>query len=376
MKKIIYILILCLAPAGPALAEIQCNQFEIILYSRVWRVTSYFVQDDIVLNPNKDFEILEPEGIAYKSGFVYASGDREQWSSGSRLAIYTWQSNVLAYSGYLQMPNTSPNWWGPDGLTFNLSGDASSYGSGPNNLVSVEVDTPSQAGIIDITTGSVTGKKPITLADDITHIASTGQFAAIADDNEISTVTIYDKMLDIAERNFPVIDGSRGIASVSSNFGEWMSGKTVSGGGFIITSAQDGVNTLVMYDLAGNQVGPQNRLPAAPKARIPLGGGLYMVYPAFGSIEAVAVDEANKTLFIGDESNAMLHVLTFVRLAADFDGDGDVDSTDLEIFAGQWLLADCVSPGWCSGTDLDRNGIVDLYDYALFAEYWQISEIY
>ncbi len=320
--------------------------------------------------------MLEPEGIAYKAGFVYASGDREQWSSGSRLAIYTFQNNVLSYSGYKQMPNTSPDWWGPDGLTFNLSGDVNSYGSVANALVSVEADSPSQAGIIDITTGAVSGKKPITLADDITHIANTGQFAAIADGNEISTVTIYDKMLDIAESNFPVIDGSRGIASLSSDFGEWMSGDTVSGGGFLITSAQDGINTLVMYDLAGNQVGPQNRLPAVPKARIPLGGGLYLIYPAFGSIEAVAVDQTSKTIFIGDESNAMIHALAFVRLAADFDGDGDVDGADLEILTGQWLLADCSSPAWCSGTDLDRNGKVDFYDYALFAEYWNISEIY
>ena len=77
---------------------------------------------------------LSLTGAAYQQGYLYVSGDREEWSTNSRLAIYSWQNNVLTYSGYKQMPNTSPNWWGPDGLTFNTSGDPSSYGSGVVNL--------------------------------------------------------------------------------------------------------------------------------------------------------------------------------------------------------------------------------------------------
>jgi len=260
-----YILITTLAAgASPLSAEIQCNQFEIKMYSRIWQVTSYFVQDDLALNPNKDFEMLEPEGIAYNMGSLYVSGDRELWNTNSRLAVYTWQSDILAYSGFRQMPNTSPDWWGPDGLAFNLSADVNSYGSDPNELVSIEADSPLQAGIVDISTGSETGKKPIASANDIAHISSTGQFALIADGNEYSTVTIYDKMLDTPESNYPVLSGSRGLASMNSDFIQWLTGETVIQDGLLLTSEKDGLNKLVIYDLSGNQIGPEQILPVLP----------------------------------------------------------------------------------------------------------------
>lgn len=349
-------------------AAVQCNQFEIVLYARVWEVTSYYVQDDIVHNPNQDFEMLKPDGIAYKQGFLYVSGDREEWNTSSRLAVYAWDGEELTYNSYLQMPSTSTDWWGPDGLTFNTSGDGISYGSGANDLVSVEADTPAQIGIINISTAAVSSKMPISPVQDIAYIASTGQFATIANGIEYSTVTIYDSQITTAQENFPVTGSAYGLASVSPGFGQWMSRKDTDTDGFIIVAAKDPANTLVMYDLAGNQIGPAQQLPITPKARVPFGDGLYMIEPAFGGIEAITVDEKENTIFIGDHGNAMIHILKPVRLAGDVDKNGTVELLDLVVLAENWLLSECVDPQWCNGADTEHSGNVDFTDFTIIAE--------
>jgi hypothetical protein len=369
LKQYVIFIAITAAALSTSQAAIQCNQFEIVLYGRVWQVTSYYVQDDIVLNPNRDFEMLEPDGAAYKQGFLYVSGDREEWSTSSRLAVYSWQNNILTYSGYKQMPSISPNWWGPDGLTFNTSNDPSSYGSGVSDLVSVEADTPAQVGIINISTAAVTGKKPILAAEDITYITSTGKFATVASGIENSTVTIYDKNITVAESNFPVISSTRGLAWVSIDFGQWFSRKEISSGdGFVLTAAKDSVNKVVMYDLAGNQIGTSQQLPITPKARIPLDGGLTMIEPAFGQIEAIAVDEPSSTVFVGDHGNAMIHVLKPIRLAGDADKNGIVNLSDMAVLTANWLLTGCVDPQWCNGADTLHSGNVDFSDFAVIAE--------
>lgn len=355
-------------PVGISSAAVQCNQFEIVLYARVWQVTSYYVQDDIVLNPNQDFEMLKPDGIAYKQGILYVSGDREEWNTSSRLAVYSWQNQELTYSGYQQMPSTSPDWWGPDGLTFNTSGDGISYGSGSSDLVSVEADTPAQIGLINISTAAVSSKMPISPVQDITYIASTGQFATIANGIEYSTVTIYDSQITTAQGSFSVIGSAYGLASVSVGFGQWMSREAADADGFIITAAKDSANALVMYDLAGHQIGPAQQLPITPKAKIPFGDDLYMIEPAFGEIEAIAVDEQENTIFIGDHGNAMIHVLRPVRLAGDTDTNGIVELLDLVVLAENWLFSGCVDPLWCDGADTEHSGNVDLTDFAVIAE--------
>jgi hypothetical protein len=369
MKKPIPIVVMILAGAvNTVFAEVQCNQFEIVLYGRVWKVTSYFVQDDITVNPNKDFEMLEPRGIACKMGVLYASGDREQWNTGSRLAVYTCQNTLLTYSTFLQMPKTSPEWWGPDGLTFNTSGDPLSYGAGPAFLVSVEADVPAQAGVINLLTAAVSGKMPLPPAQDITYIAATNQFAVIAPGTESSTVTIYDNTMAAAQRSFSVMASAAGMTSVSVEFARWMSRQEAGAEGVLMTAAKDSANTLALYDLAGGLIGAPQPLPVTPKARIPFEGGLYMIEPAFGKIEALAVDEENHTIFIGDFENAMIHVLTPVRLAGDINNSGTVDFSDMTTLAANWLLTGCLNPQWCNGADIQHSGTVDLADWAVLSE--------
>jgi len=135
-------------------------------------------------------------------------------------------------------------------------------------------------------------------------------------------------------------------------------------------------SAVYMYDLEGNQIDREYDLPVEPKAQIPLGGGFYLIEPAFGTIEAVTADETNKVIFLGDEENCMVHVLKPLRLAADLYTDGFVYTNDLGVFTSDWLESNCDDPNWCNGSDLDRDTDVDLIDYAFFADQWCDEESY
>ncbi len=50
----------------------------------------------------------------------------------------------------------------------------------------------------------------------------------------------------------------------------------------------------------------------------------------------------------------------------DFDGDGDVDGSDLAVFAADFGRTDCYTGGDCPG-DFDEDGDVDGSDLAIFA---------
>lgn len=53
----------------------------------------------------------------------------------------------------------------------------------------------------------------------------------------------------------------------------------------------------------------------------------------------------------------------------DFYDNNDIDFLDYALIGSNWNN-NCVSPGWCGGTDLDHNGEVDYVDLMIFAEAW------
>ncbi|HPB94199.1 MAG TPA: CARDB domain-containing protein [Anaerohalosphaeraceae bacterium] len=55
---------------------------------------------------------------------------------------------------------------------------------------------------------------------------------------------------------------------------------------------------------------------------------------------------------------------------SDFLRDYQVNLADFAQLAQQWLRADCILPGWCSGTDLDYSGGIDLDDLDQWTEDW------
>ena len=375
MRRFSTFMILLILLAMPCFAADPCNNFTIILFGRVWQVDSYWVQEDILTNPN-DEAFLEPEGMAFKDGVLYVSGDRESYEADGRLAVYQYPATgPLSYDSYIQIPNTDPDWWGPEGLTFNDSSDPSSYGYGTNQLVSIEADNPPQIGVIDLSSGGVSSKMPIAVSEDIAFVTTHSEFAILSDAGTSGRIDFYDNTMTSTGQYFDVIGGSRGLAAVDSSFGSWFTRTSQTDEGFIVSQHVDPNNAILTYDISGNPVGKQYALPTEPKSQIPLGGGFYLVEPAFGSVEAVAVDETNHVVFLGDEENCMIHVLKPLRLAADLYTDGIVDINDLSIFCSQWLNIACDNPDWCNDSDLDRNTKVEFVDFANFAAQWGEQEI-
>jgi hypothetical protein len=356
---------LCASFSGARVSSAQprVNDFEIKLFGRYWHVASYFVQDDLQQNANED-TFLEPEGLVFENGTLYASGDREEDETSSRLARYTCSAgDTLSFEDFIQMPSTSPNWWGPEGLTFNHSG--SGYGSDANTLVSVERDT-GQAGIIDLISGSVTNRVSVGNAEDITFLPGLGQFAVLQDLGTSIVVVYRDAGMTATGQQFTAAPGINGFVRLSASFGSWFTRTNQSTEILLAVTKANPGNAVLAYDHDGTQIGAQYSLPTLPKARIPLGGQFYMLLPAFGTVEAITVDEAGKTLFIGDESNTMIHVLTLGPPAADFNRDGDVDLADLDQFEACGSGSGIPFPTGCDVADFDSDGDVDQVDFGMF----------
>ena len=82
----------------------------------------------------------------------------------------------------------------------------------------------------------------------------------------------------------------------------------------------------------------------------------------------VEYDEGAVIEFNYDETgNRVLKSVTAVAVCeGDFDKDGDVDGSDLAVFAGDFGRTDCESGPSCEG-DFDTDGDVDGSDLAVFA---------
>jgi hypothetical protein len=57
-------------------------------------------------------------------------------------------------------------------------------------------------------------------------------------------------------------------------------------------------------------------------------------------------------------------------LTPDFNDDGSVNFMDFAILGLNWQRTDCISPEYCSGTDLNKDGVVDYADLKSFAYFW------
>ncbi|MFH0980060.1 MAG: dockerin type I domain-containing protein [Planctomycetota bacterium] len=353
-----------LASVEKSSAAICVNEFDVTLFARVWHVSSYFVQDDLLAAPQDD-TFLEPEGLAFRNGVLYASGDREPDETDGRLAVYAYPpEGPLSFSGLLQMPNEPPNWWGPEGIAFNATGGG--YGSGSMELVSVERDTPSRAGVIDLLSGTVSDLLLTDPLEDVTFLPGREEFAVLVDLGTSMRVALYDSTIMPTAADFAVLPGSNGLVGVGTAFGSWFTWTAQTQEMVLVVTKAAPGNAVAAYGLDGAPIGSVFHLPLEPKARIPLGGGFYRLLPAFGTVEAVTVDEIHKTIFLGDEQNSMIHVLTGGLPAVDFNDDGSIDLGDLVVFEA-CLEGPGIAPTLeCTACDLDADSDVDLADFSVF----------
>lgn len=323
-------------------------------------------------NPNDD-TFLEPEGLAFADQLLYVSGDREEDETDSRLAIYDHPiGGVLTFNGYLQMSITGDqDGWGPEGLTFNPSG--SGYGNAADELVSVERDGTGRAGIINLDTGRVTNFVATPTPEDVSYLSLNTSFATVQDVGGPVTVAFHDQWFVPSGATMMTASSTNGVAAMTAPLTSFLTRTSVSGE-FLLTVAKESPgNAINVYALDGLAVGSQQELPVEPRARIPLGGGFYLFKPAFGTVEAIAIDEtaSNEIIYIGDAGNAMVHVLRPGFLVGDFDEDGDVDRDDYDQFVlcftgpdGGPIAPECI-PG-----DAEPDDDCDCDDWGVFTQNW------
>jgi len=362
--------VVCLLDAATALAEVQANDFDVNLYGRWWRVLSYFVEDDLLSNPNDD-SFLEPEGVAVADRLLYVSGDRDADEADSQLAIYQHPvGGVLTFDGDLKMSiQGDNNGWGPEGIVFNTSG--SGYGSASNALVSVERDGTGRVGIIDLDSGKVTEVAATSTPEDVTYLSADASFATLQEAGGPVTVAFHDQSFVPSGITMTIAPSTNGVAAVTAAFASFLTRATVSGESLLTVAKEDPGNAIRVFALDGLSLGPRQDLPVEPRARIPIGGGFYLVKPAFGKVEAIAVDESNEVIYVGDEGNSMVHVLTPGFSVGDFDEDGDVDPYDHNWFALCFTGPDGgpVDPG-CAPGDGDVDDDIDSDDWEVFIRNW------
>jgi len=65
-----------------------------------------------------------------------------------------------------------------------------------------------------------------------------------------------------------------------------------------------------------------------------------------------------------------VHLYRGIPQIGDLDGNGNMDSADLALFAAYWTQTDC---GSCGGADLTGDGNVDIDDLTLFIDIWLLS---
>jgi hypothetical protein len=86
-------------------------------------------------------------------------------------------------------------------------------------------------------------------------------------------------------------------------------------------------------------------------------------------------------VFLPKQSITTIHLAGFAdcasvqaygyRLSSDLNGDCYVDSLDLGVIAGEWLHADCTTPGNCQNADFaPTDGTVDFLDFGDFGPQW------
>jgi hypothetical protein len=239
--------------------------------------------------------------------------------------------------------------------------------------VSVERDGSGRAAIINLSSRNVTDVVATATPEDVTYLSSSASFSTPQDTGGPVSVAFHDEWFVPLGTTITAAPTTNGAVAVSAAFASFLTRTSVSGESLLTVANGNPGNAINVYALSGLAIGPQQDLPVEPDARIPLGGGFYLVKPAFGTLEAAAVDEtaSNEVIYLGDEDNSMVHVLRPAFLVGDFDEDGDVDQDDYDQFVlcftgpgGGPIAPECV-PG-----DAEPDDDCDCDDWGVFAQNW------
>jgi hypothetical protein len=96
----------------------------------------------------------------------------------------------------------------------------------------------------------------------------------------------------VESASYQVINGAKGIATVSAAFAAAITGQSVlTSEAFLVVSEFDG---FAFFDTNGNMIGSEI---------------VFSGYSPIVELESVAVDEVNNLIFLGDEAGLAIHVI-------------------------------------------------------------------
>jgi hypothetical protein len=265
---------------------------------------------------------LAPEGLAFRNGEVFASGDWHQTQN--QVAVYSvGPDGVLAFSRAIPSPVSNPppdpdaandELWGPEGLTFNTG--PAGLGAGGSALVTVEdaqfLLGGSTRALMNPAGGPLSGFGTFVSVigaaspDDIAFGPLTGRFYLLVDPDLVQAWTTANPPA-YAGSQFRVMNRAKGVAVISPAFARTLLNDqsitqecllVVAKGAF--GSGAGPNNRLAVYSTGGALLGQQDLL----WTRDALPGQLLQEF------EAVAVDEARGIILIGDERGSAIFSLT------------------------------------------------------------------
>jgi hypothetical protein len=241
------------------------------------------------------------EGMTFYNGTLYVSHDHDANRAAGKLVKYTpTASGNLSSSSTVAFGSGPSGTWGPEGITVNTSG--AGYGSfaanGSPKIVAVETRGTDAFGVFDTgVPGTISNALPIDpsiAADDIAWTGSLNKFATVV---EGPTDTSFLRFLNsttmaVESASYQVINGAKGIATVSAAFAAAITGQSVlTSEAFLVVSEFDG---FAFFDTNGNMIGSEI---------------VFSGYSPIVELESVAVDEVNNLIFLGDEAGLAIHVI-------------------------------------------------------------------
>lgn len=267
-----------------------------------------------VVNPPQ----LRPEGMAFRNGFLYVSGDwNETQNQIAVFSVNSWGDLVFHHAIAEPLSNpppiTIPNtqWWGAEGLTFNTG--ATGIGAGGGSLVSV--DNQQQAigntmAVINSSSGVVSGHRIVAYPEDISYAPAAQRFyLVVRTPNDVQTYDINMNPLGIS---WALPSRGRGAVVVSESFGRFVTGdNSIIGEVILVVCAENTAslpplpNRLVAYKLDGTQVGTIQDLSWVD---LSLDNGIGGV-PGPHTFQGIAVDEANNVIYLADDSARAVYTL-------------------------------------------------------------------
>lgn len=267
---------------------------------------------------------LAPEGMTFLNGKLYVSGDWNETQN--QIAVFNASpTGALAFASAIQSPITNPppnptlannELWGAEGITFNTA--ASGYGASASALVTCEdaqyLLFGNTRALVNPVSGALSGLGTFSSIvgaaspDDIAFGSATARFYVIADADVLQAWTTANPPT-YAGTQFPLMTRSKGLAVISQAFTQYLLNNPLLTGEHLLVVAKSLVqsttaphNRLAVYSTTGIQRAVQDlhwvrdALPGAP----------------LQEFEAVAVDEANKIIYIGDEKAQSILALTTI----------------------------------------------------------------